>query len=159
MSRNFTMVSPALWRSPRIGALDSDGRVLFFFLLTSEHSNSAGCFRMPPAYACSDLGWTLDRYDLALSAIVSQGLAGTDSKTGEVFIERWFHHSPPTNLKHALGTMSVITRIESDDFREKAEAEFAATKFGAQVLQPETNVHDLSQHSRLAQTRAGGGRL
>lgn len=67
-------------------------------------------------------------------------------------------HSPPSNIKHAIGTINVICRIESDDFRLKAEEEFATTKFGKQVLDSEVPNNVESLNDRVARTRIGVAR-
>ncbi|RVD35611.1 hypothetical protein EN742_24610 [Mesorhizobium sp. M4A.F.Ca.ET.020.02.1.1] len=155
MSRAFTMVSPALWRSARFQSLDNDGRLLFLYWLTNEHSNSAGCYRLPAAYGVADLGWTREQYDSAAVSVVDAGMAEFDFDTDEVLIGKWFLHSPPTNVKHAMGTRSAIEKIESLDFQEKAFAAFGETKFGLQVLEGVSNVHDITEHSRIASTPIG----
>ena len=52
----------------------------------------------------------------------------------EVYVERWFQHCAPGNLKHGRGTITNINKIESDRLREKVEAEFAATPWGEKTL-------------------------
>lgn len=122
--REFSKISPALWRSGRFLSLDSDAKVLHIYFLTSEHQNSAGCFRLPDGYACSDLGWQLGCYIRCRNQVIKVGLVSFDNETSEVFVHRWFKHNPPMNDKHALGTCNIINRVESDDIRETVEAEF-----------------------------------
>ena len=67
--RTFSKISPKLWRSPRFRSLESgDERLLYLYVLTCEHQSSAGCFRLPDAYAASDLGWTEERLSDAREA-------------------------------------------------------------------------------------------
>lgn len=122
--REFNKVSPALWRSKRFQALSTIGKVVLLYFLTSEHQNSAGCFRLPNAYAAADLGCTIEDYVAARSEVVGAGMARYDEDTSEVFVDRWFKHNPPMNDKHAIGTQRLIAEIESDRLREQAENEF-----------------------------------
>lgn len=122
--REFSKISPTVWRSGRFTGLDSDAMVLHLYFMTCEHQNSAGCFRLPDGYACADLGWELGSYSLCRNQIIKAGLVSFDNETSEVFVHRWFKHNPPMNDKHARGTCFIIERIESDDIREKVEAEF-----------------------------------
>ena len=70
--RDYSKVSPKLWRSPRYRSLESgDARLLYLYFLTCEHQSSAGCFRLPVAYAASDLGWTENRFTDARAALAS----------------------------------------------------------------------------------------
>ena len=153
--REWSKVSPALWRSPRfLGLTGSDERLLLVYYMTSDHMNSSGCYRIPDGYAVADLGWTLERYRKARPLLVDAGLISFDAATDEVFVDRWFKHNPPTNAKHAKGAKTLISKIESDALREKAEAECAATDWGG-LGESDLN-GQLVNHPRLAATRTGG---
>lgn len=124
MSREFSKVSPAIWRSRRFRNLESDARLVHLYLIACDHQSSAGCFRLPNAYAASDLSWDLQRYRAALAEVVTAGLIAHDEVTEEVFVKGWFRFSPPMNEKHSLGTERLISNIESDTLRAIVEAEF-----------------------------------
>ncbi|HEV7254500.1 MAG TPA: hypothetical protein VGN97_15550 [Mesorhizobium sp.] len=137
--RKFSMIAPALWRSKRVRALSSDEKVLLFYLLTSEHQNSAGCYRLPEGYVCSDLGWEPATLRKARAALVKADLVDFDPDTETVFICGWLKQCPPQNQKHALGTQTLIGNIESDRLRERAESDFEATGFWDNPLGPAAN--------------------
>ena len=123
--RQFSKVSPAVWRSGRFTGLEeSSDQLLYLYYLTCEHQNSAGCFRLPDGYACSDLGWPPERYSRARDRLVAAELITFDSITAEIYVDRWFKHNAPMGEKHSLGTHRIIKRIESDAVRHKVEAEF-----------------------------------
>lgn len=135
-SRQFSMVSPAIWRSRRFLSLSTDKcRLLLLFYITCSHQNSAGCYRIPEGYACTDLGWGTEEYTASRSELINSGLISYDDATEEVFINGWFRVSPPTNKSHAQGTQKLIANIESDTIREKVEADFvealSKTKFNS----------------------------
>lgn len=124
MSREFSKVSPAIWRSRRFRNLESDARLAHVYFLTCDHQSSAGCFRLPDAYAAADLGWEVQRYRAALEQVVTAGLIAHDEATEEVFVKGWFRFSAPQNDKHAQGTERLISNIESETLRAIVEAEF-----------------------------------
>ncbi|MDX0513329.1 hypothetical protein GOD47_01410 [Sinorhizobium medicae] len=128
--REFSKISPAVWRSERFTTLDTDAKLLHLYLISCEHQNSAGCFRLPDGYACSDLGWEMGKYREARDRLIADDLASFDAQTAEIYVHRWFKHNPPMNDKHAIGTRSIIERIESDAIREKVEAEFQTADDG-----------------------------
>jgi hypothetical protein len=147
--REWSKVSPALWRSPRFLSLKgSDERLLLVYYMTCDHMNSSGCFRLPDGYAIADLAWTSERYRIARDLLAAACLISFDPATEEVFVDRWFKHNPPTNAKHAKGARRLINKIDSGDLREKAEAEFRETDWGGQSEQVVNS--ELSNHSRLA---------
>jgi hypothetical protein len=117
--REFSKVSPQIWESKRFRSLaDDSARLAYLYLLSNGHQTSAGCYRLPPAYACADIGWEPAKYDAALQALLDAELVDVDRDTNEVFIPRWFKHNPPTNEKHATGTTRLVEKIRSDRLRE-----------------------------------------
>lgn len=132
--RQFHKVSPAVWRSRRFNSLPDDARVLWFYFATGPHQTSAGCSRIPPAYASADLGWSQDRYEKGKAELVVADLIVADDETNEVYVCRWFQHCAPTNAKHAAGIASNIYALDSDGIRERIEGEFAETLWGGRFL-------------------------
>lgn len=126
--RDFTKISPLLWRDKRFQSLaSSDAKLAYLFHLTSEHQNSAGCYRLLDGYAATDLGWSTERYIQARQEVVGAGLILFDEETSELFVKGWFDGNPPTNPKHAMGTRKLIGNVASDAIREAAEEAFLAT--------------------------------
>ncbi len=112
--RDFSKISPAVWQSSRFNSLPSDdGRYLYLYLLTNRHQNSAGCYRLPDGYACTDLLWRPDRYVAARQALQKADMIRFDAETIEVMITRWFKHNPPMNQSHYDGTERILERLES----------------------------------------------
>lgn len=124
--REYSKISPAVWRSARFLRLGCEGRVLHLYLMTNEHVNSPGCYRLPDLYACADLGWEQDEYLSHRAILQAAGLIDFDEESSFVFIEGWMKHNPPTNDKHSLGMLRRIQEIDSDRLREKALAAFQA---------------------------------
>src|SRR5262245_10173630 len=120
MTREFTKVSPRLWQSPRFRELQSDAKLVFVYLLTSEHQNSAGCYRLPDGYATADLGWPADQYRKARDELVEAGMIKFDPGASVILIERWFRHNPPMSQDHLTGVERILDRIECDELREAA---------------------------------------
>lgn len=83
----FSKVSPAIWRSRRFRNLESDARLAHIYFLACDHQSSAGCFRLPDAYAAADLSWDVERYRTALEQVVTAGLIAHDEATEEVFVK------------------------------------------------------------------------
>jgi hypothetical protein len=121
--RDFSKISPAVWHSQRfINLASDDGRYLYLYFLTSEHRNSAGCYRLPDSYASGDLQWQQDRYLKARKQLVEADLIHFDEENHVVMICRWFKHNPPMNEKHFIGIECILERLTSPSIREAALA-------------------------------------
>lgn len=135
--RQFSKVSPAVWRSSRFAGLESsDAKLLYLYFLTCEHQNSAGTYRIPDGYASTDLGWELKRYRDARTSLIEVELIAFDPACSTVYIERWFQHNPPMNDKHAQGTLRQIDEIESESILAKAMADFEQADKSRRPVQP-----------------------
>jgi hypothetical protein len=141
--RDFSKVSPQIWDSERFKALaDDSARLAYLYLLSNGHQNSIGCYRLPAAYACADMGWTAPKYQAALAALIAAELIEADDQTREVLIPRLFKHNPPTNAKHAQGAFRLVEKIESSTLRDAATAALTTawdkwqTEHGSGVTNP-----------------------
>lgn len=116
--RNFSMVSPFLWRSKRVKELSSEGKVAFLYLLTCEHQTMVGAYRLPPKYGACDLQWEVKDFERALNELLSVGLVLYDFETDEVMITGWFKFNPPNGTKTLKGMENALEKIESETLRE-----------------------------------------
>ena len=132
--RQFHKIAPPVWRSKRFLSLPDDGRLLWFYYATSPHQTSAGCCRIPTAYAEADLGWSRDRHDKNRQILMDADMIQFDPDTDELFVSRWFQHAAPANAKHAAGIASFISALDSDAVRERAEGEFVQTLWGERFI-------------------------
>jgi hypothetical protein len=123
--RSYAKVSPTIWSSDHFNALPSDdSRFVFIYLLSSPHSNSAGCYRLPDQYARVDLNWPLDRYQKAKAEVIATGMASFDAITSTVLIEKWWQFNQPANEKHRRQIEAELKRIPSPTLKAKAIAEY-----------------------------------
>lgn len=147
MSREFSKISPKVWRSKRFRSLGSDDpRYLLLYLMTCQHQSSAGCFRMPDAYGAADLDWPLERLKEARLLLAERDLIAFDAVTEEYFMRGWFAHNKPMNASHQKAIMNRINDIESDSVREVAEEEFG------EAALPQSNPTPVPSSSRLTDT-------
>lgn len=123
MARLFSMISPDLWTSKTFRSMSDDARYCYLYFLTSEHNNSAGAYRLPPAYAAHDLNWDVERYVHSRTELSNSGMIILDEDSDELFILKWLKHNKPMNPKHRIGTVSILEKLESNTVYEVAMAE------------------------------------
>ena len=122
--RDFSKVSPSLWHSERFNGLASDdARLAYLYMLTCQHQTSAGCYRLPDAYAAADLRWPVERYQKARAELVKAGLVRFDTSASVLMITRWFRFNPPMNEKHHKGIKHILERLTSQAIWADATAE------------------------------------
>ena len=125
--RDFSKVSPTVWRSKKFRGLPSlEARHVYLYLLTCPHANSAGCFDIHPLYAAADIGITEEQFREAIDTLSKAGLIEWDAEENTVLIGNWVEFNGPQNQKHALGILSQLAQVSSDTLRAKAFQELRA---------------------------------
>jgi hypothetical protein len=133
--RVFTKVSPQVWSSPAFRALPDDARLLFHYYLSSPHQTSAGCCGLPDGYAITDLGWEMDRYRSARTALADASMVKVDLDSSEILVMKWFKHNPAMNPSHRKSIVRAIQQIASKALQGCAQQELEAAELEARQLQ------------------------
>lgn len=116
--RDFFKVSPTVWRSRKFKSLpDMAARQVYLYLLTCPHGNSAGCYDLPPMYACADLDMTEEVYRKSIESLLIAGLIHYDRAENTLWIVNFEHFNEPTNPKHALGLLIQLGQASSERLR------------------------------------------
>lgn len=119
--RDFFKVSPTLWRSRKFKSLPNmTARQVYIYLLTCPHGNSAGCYDLPPMYACADLGISEAWYQEAIESLSKVELIDYDVDESTLWIVNFEHFNEPTNPKHALGLLIQLGQASSQRLRSIA---------------------------------------
>ena len=59
--RDYGKVHTSFWISDGMRRVSDGARLLALYLLTGQHTNMNGCFRLPDGYVSEDLNWTSER--------------------------------------------------------------------------------------------------
>ena len=125
--RDFSKVSPSVWRSKKYRSLGSmEAQHVYLYLLTCPHGNSAGCFDLHPMYACADLGMTEIQYLDCIERLCLAGLIEWDAGENTVLIVNWLEFNAPANAKHAIGILSQLGQASSEKLKAKVFHEIRA---------------------------------
>lgn len=119
--RDFTKVSPSIWRSRKFRGLPNDkARLAYLYVLTCPHGNSAGCFDLHPMYAAADLHWEEMTFVEALQSLEKASLIEMDWAENTLLIVNWETFNEPTNPRHAQGILAQLLQASSDSLKAKA---------------------------------------
>lgn len=110
--RDYGKISTTIWHSRKFrGLKDADAQLLYLYLLTCPHVNSAGCFVLRDGYAVDDLAWDFDRYHRAMEALSKALLVSYDKGEKVVRIHNFFTFEPLSNGNHAKGTAKIALHL------------------------------------------------
>lgn len=128
MSAEFTKVSRTLFRkSKKFRSLDDHARLLYLYLLVSEHINSAGCYQLSEGYALSDLRWDTDRFHEGMDTLCKASLISWNRETETVLIEGWVQFNEPANARHAIGILTQLDEVDDEVLKQRRFIEVKAS--------------------------------
>jgi len=124
--RQFAKVNPQLWGKKTFKSMSQEAKLALLYFLSSPHQTSAGCCRLPDAYASSDLGWHIDVYVKARKEVEAAEFIVFDEDEEELYVRGWFQDNPTTNEKHKHGCLRIIGSLNSEKIYTIAEEEICS---------------------------------
>jgi hypothetical protein len=104
-------VSPLFWSDKKVIKWDERTRYLSLYLLTSEHRNLEGLFRLPLAYIQADLDWSSDEVSDHMSDLTSDGFVNYDGGAKVVFLPKALKYHQPKAPKQIAGAINVLQQV------------------------------------------------
>lgn len=125
---SFYQISPLFWTDPKVTAWNDSERCLALYLLTCEHRNLEGLYRLPYAYISADLGHDKDTIAASMETLIRADFCRYDLEAQVVFLPKALKYRQPTTKKHLDGALNDLRAVPDSylftDF-QKAAAEFA----------------------------------
>jgi len=113
----YTRLSTRFWNDLK---LNNNERLLFFYAVTSPHSNSIGFYVLPKLYIMHDLEWSRQRLARPFSKLLGMGLIKYCDKTSTILIPDFLKHNSIQNENQAIAAVKTFRRIPEgslhDDF-------------------------------------------
>lgn len=105
--RDYGVVRVRFWSWAKRKKLSIEARDLALYLLTSPHTNSLGCFRLPMAYLCDDLDTNAKVSTKTLEELATVGFLARDEADGWTWICDYLEHNPipNSNVGKAVGKL------------------------------------------------------
>lgn len=113
----FGIVPVEFWRDANLRKLSSQTRLIATYLLTSEHTNIIGCFRLPLQYATADLGFSRRSVVTAIAELTSIAFLEFDPSTDYFFIKEFLSNrarkwlANPKNFTSACKAVNEIPDV------------------------------------------------
>ena len=104
-------VSPLFWMDDKIGQLDDQGKILALYLLTCEHRNLEGLFRLPYAYIQADLAWDEQTVRDEMARLIELGFIAYDEAARVVFLPKALKYHEPKAPKQVQGAINALQQV------------------------------------------------
>jgi hypothetical protein len=108
---NHYRVSPKYWIKARRRGWNDAQTTLGLYLLTCEHRNLEGLYRLPKPYIAADLDWPARKVEETLAALCEAGFAAYDEDAQMVLIPKALKHQAPSTDNQIKGAIAQLERI------------------------------------------------
>jgi hypothetical protein len=109
--RDYGKVHTSFWISDGMRQISDDARLLALYLLTGQHTNMIGCFRLPDGYVSEDLGWPFGRVSEGFDELSSNGFATRDSTSKWVLITNFMEWNSIDNPNQGISALRLFTQV------------------------------------------------
>lgn len=109
--RDYGKVHSTFWSSDTLKGASDDARFLALYLLTCQHGNLAGVFRLPVAYAAEDTGWVPERLENGFRTLSECGWLMRCPRTGWTWIVNWLKWNKPDNPNQWKAVDKIIAQV------------------------------------------------
>ncbi|MCR0998682.1 DnaT-like ssDNA-binding domain-containing protein [Serratia rubidaea] len=116
--RDYGKVHTSFWSSDDMRNLSDDAKTLALYLLTGQHTNMIGCFRLPDGYITEDVNWPLERVSEGLRELSEKGFITRNPKSKWVFITNFMRWNTIDNVNQAVSALKLFGNIP-DEFEAK----------------------------------------
>jgi len=138
MMRDYGKVQSTFWTSNNTRSLSDDGRMLALYLLTGNHTNQIGCFRLPDGYVCEDLSWTKERVLKGFVELFNNGFATRDMDSKWVFIHKYLKWNIIENPNQAKSAVRLFDQVPNESIVKPLLAK-ALTSFSNRISEDDLN--------------------
>ncbi|RLV61753.1 helix-turn-helix domain-containing protein [Parashewanella curva] len=111
--RVYGKVYTRFWMKQDTLSWSDSAKLLGLYLLTCQHCNLLGCFRLPLGYIAEDLGWSRRRVSRNLDELNEHGFIERD-KAGWTFICNYLKHNPIENINQGKAAIRLLSDVPQE---------------------------------------------
>lgn len=177
--RDYGVVRVRFWEWAKRKKLSSEAREMALYLLTCPHGNSLGCFRLPTAYICDDLGTTEAKVAKTMAALEDVYFVARDHETGWTWIRDYLEHNQIPNGKVGKAVDKILASVprsaafypdllaalDGEKYIDQSDLGRLVAKYTrtqdtvSAVVEPITQTHDQEQEHNQELEQGRGGAL
>lgn len=140
MSR-YRKVDTRIWNDAKFSALNDQGKLAFFMLLTHPSMTALGAMRATPSGLAEELGWSAEAFREAFADILSKGMAEHDDRVHLIALPNFIRYNPPESpnvIRAWSGALDLLPECHLKNVviqRAKAFAEGMSLGFAKAIPQ------------------------
>lgn len=107
----YGKVHGSFWRDMEDEGVSDGGMLLFLYLITCEHRNIIGLYRLPFAYVSADLRCDLETVSKRFAELVEKGFVKYDESTKVVFVRNFLKYNPLDNANVEKNAVKAVQEL------------------------------------------------
>lgn len=111
--REYGQIQSAYWTHPDIQPLSLEAKLIGAYLLTCQHTNGIGCFRMPIGYISIDIGIGIETVSKGFLELFEKGFLIHDERSEYVLIPTFLRWNPISNPNSAKARVKEFDLVPS----------------------------------------------
>lgn len=108
-------ISPLFWSDQKVQRWDEETRLLALYLLTCEHRNLEGYYRLPYAYIQADLKWSEAEVRDRMETLLHDGFILYDEAARVVFLPKVLKYHEPKSTNQIQGAINALQQVPDSD--------------------------------------------
>lgn len=111
-------VSPLFWTDPKARRWSDATKLLAAYVLTCEHRNLEGLYRLPLSYVGADLGWPAAKVTKALEQLIADEFLMYDPEAEVVFVCNSLKYQAPKTERQIKGAVNALSEVPPNALEE-----------------------------------------
>lgn len=107
---SYYRVQPSYWTGDRREWNDRE-KLLGLYVLTCEHRNLEGLYRLPKAYIAADLGWSMKTVEATLKTLIAAGFVEYDPAAEVILVCKALEYQAPATENQIKGAIASLGRV------------------------------------------------
>lgn len=108
-------ISPLFWSDSKVRVWSPEETLLALYLLTCEHRNLEGLYRLPLPYIEADLSWSREAVGENLLHLEAAGFVAYDREAEVVLIKKALKYHQPVTDKQIQGAVNALQQVPDTD--------------------------------------------
>lgn len=104
-------VSPLYWCDDKVRGWRDQDKLLALYLLTCQHRNLEGLYRLPWAYIEADLGWDKGYVQDSMARVMVAEFAAYDAQAEVVWLPNALKYHQPTSQPQIQGALNALQAV------------------------------------------------
>lgn len=107
----YIRIASKVWQDDKFRTISDEAKLLYLYILTSQHSNMIGYYLLPKPYVAYDLKWLPEQLNKRFTELLQIGLVKYCDKGDVVLIPNFLKYNTIQNPNQAKGAVNRLKEV------------------------------------------------